>query len=160
MSTTDILSACLARLALFVASPGYPVAWPGVHLDPPNTGYWLEPRFFPNEPTNYGWDDAACINAVGFFQVLVMYRPGGGQINASDIADDVIDYFAKGQVLGPVRVYKKPHQSPAVMLDDKSYIPVTIQYRGLISIVDVSTATDVVNGGVLVTNNSIQVVNT
>lgn len=155
MATATILTACLDRLILFAASPGYTIAHPGIKFTPPSTGYWLEPQLFPNEPANYGWDDDARLTEIGFFQVLVMYRPGEGQVNATEIADAIIAYFPKGQILGPVRVYKRPHQSPPVVLSDKAYIPVTIPYRELVTTTapTFSLTTDVLD----VDGNTIQV---
>jgi len=108
-----------------------PIAWPGVPKDPPDSGMWLEARLFPNEPTDPVWDSDGCINARGFFQVLVFDRPGKGVFDASELADLIIANFPKSTYIGPVRVLKKPWQSPVVTDSDKFFIPVTISYSGL-----------------------------
>lgn len=129
---TEILEACLARLADFAdQSPPVLVAWPGIEFNPPSTGRWLEARLFPNEPRDLAWDDNSCHDMFGFFQVNVYYRPGTGQVTPSQLADDIIAYFPKGLVLGPVRVEKRGWQSPAVTDEDKLFIPVTIRWRGI-----------------------------
>lgn len=129
--TTEIFNACLARLATFDYSPSLPILWPGIDGDPPSTGIWLDVKLFPNEPRDLAWDNDSCHETFGFFQIRVYYRPGVGQIEPSEIADSLIDYFPKGFELGPVRVRKRGWQSPAVDDDDKLYIPVTIQWRGI-----------------------------
>lgn len=129
--TTEILSACLAKLAAFDSSPAIPVAWPGIEFDSPSEGTWLEARLFPNEPRDLAWGDDSCHDMFGFFQINVYYRPGVGQVSPSQIADDLIAFFPKGLVLGPVRVRKRAWQSPAVTDEDKLFIPVTIPWRGI-----------------------------
>jgi len=130
MSTTDILTACLGRLNTLTDAP--PIAWPGINFEPPSSGLWLEPVFFPNEPADLAWEDESCHEAIGFFQVGVYYRPGGGQVEPSQMADAIIAHFPKGLEIGPVRVRKRAWQSPAVTDDgSRLYIPVTIPWRGI-----------------------------
>lgn len=112
-------------------SPALPIAWPGIHFTPPATGMWLEAKLFPNEPRDLAWDADGCALQRGFLQVMVGYRPGGGQVNASQIADAVITHFSKATELGPVRVSKMPYQTPPLTEADKLYIPVTVPYRGI-----------------------------
>jgi hypothetical protein len=131
MTTTSVLSAFLTRLDTLAFSPEIPIAWPGVVYDPPSTGMWLEASLFPNEPRELSWDSDSCHDTRGFCQVSVFYRKGGGQVDASTTADAIIAHFPKGLALGPVRVQKRPWQSPAVPLDDRIFIPVTIRYQGI-----------------------------
>jgi hypothetical protein len=132
MSTTDILEAAFQKLKAFVYSPAPEILWPGVNEDPPQSGMWLQPGFFPNEPEDIAWGDDSCVDTRGFFQILVYYRPGQGQEAPSEMADALIAFFPKGLALGPVRVRKRPWQSPAVTEDgSKLFIPVTIPYQGL-----------------------------
>lgn len=131
--TTEILEACFGRMQTLGLSPALPIAWPGIHFTPPDSGMWLEVKLFPNEPLDPSWNNDACTLARGFFQVMVGYRPGTGQVAASRIADAVCAHFAKGTDLGPVRVLKKPWQSPELTDTDKIFIPVTIPYRGFTS---------------------------
>lgn len=131
--TTSILTACLQRLETLGISPELPIAWPGINFTQPDTGMWLEAKLFPNEPMNYSMDNDGCHAARGFFQVIVGYRPGVGQINPSLIADAVIAHFSKGTPLGPVRVVKSPWQSPEITEGSFLMIPVTIPYYGLTS---------------------------
>jgi len=163
-TTTDIASDLLARLATLTLSPPLPVAWPGVHKTPPSNGMWLESRFIPGEGGDLVWGNATQKNTRGSLLVRVYYRPGtntgqSSQVAASEIADAVIDLFPKGMGIGAVRINKAAWQGPAVDLEGKSYIPVIVPYLGIVSV----AAFDefyVVNSGVNVTNNSIQVVNT
>lgn len=133
MSATPILEAFLARLATFTYSPQPEILWPGIQSDPPDEGMWLKPDFFPNRNRDRNWDDDACVERIGFCQVLVYFRvrPEVGEIRPSELADAIIDFFPKGTVLGPVRVKEQPSRSPKIDEDpSRSYIPVTIHYQG------------------------------
>lgn len=139
MSTADILEAFATRLKALVLSPVLPIAWPGIPKTPPSTGMWLEARFFPNEPMDLTWGYESQQDTIGFFQVVVYFRPGvntgqSSQVDASGVADEVIAHFPKGLVVDMVRVRKVSWQSPAIDLEGKSFIPVTIPYRGIIAI--------------------------
>ncbi len=131
MSTTEIMEAAFDRLIDFVYTPQPDILWPGIQEEPPESGMWLQPGFFPNEPKDLAWDIDACVDTRGFFQVLVYFRPGQGSIGPSELADVLIAFFPKGLDLGPVRILKRPWQSPMVTEDaSKLYIPVTIPYKG------------------------------
>jgi len=132
MSTTDILEAALSALNAFPYSPTPTILWPGIQSSPPDEGIWLVPGLFPNETRDIAWDNDSCVDTRGFFQILVYYRPGQGQIEPSELADALVSYFPKGSGIGPVRVRKRPWQSPAVVEDaDRIFIPVTVPYEGL-----------------------------
>ena len=132
MTTTAILEAAFQKLESFPYSPQPEIMWPGIQETPPQEGIWLQPGFFPNEPQDIAWDNDGCVDTRGFFQILVYFRPGQGQIEPSDMADALIAYFPKGSDLGPVRIRKRPWQSPAVTEDaSKLFIPVTVPYKGL-----------------------------
>lgn len=130
--STEILVACAQHLSTFDYSPMPEIIYPGRQAKPPDTGTWLEASFFPNEPENLAWDENAYDDVRGFFQVLVGYRQNVGQVVPSEVADAVIAHFAKGTVLGPVKVSKRPYQMPSVVEDgSRLYIPVTIRYQGV-----------------------------
>jgi len=132
MSTTAIIEAAFQLLETFSYLPQPPILYPGIQSEPPQTGMWLQPGVFPNEPDDIAWDDDACVDTRGFFQILVYFRPGQGLIAPSELADALIAFFPKGSDLGPVRVLKRPWQSPAVTEDgSKLFIPVTVSYKGL-----------------------------
>ena len=132
MSTTEILEALFEKLESFVYSPQPDVLWPGKQEDPPEAGMWLQPGLFPNETGDIAWDNDACVDTRGFAQILVYFRPDQGQPDPSKLADALIAFFPKGSDLGPVRVRKRPWQSPMITQDaSKLYIPVTISYKGL-----------------------------
>lgn len=133
MTATVILNACLELLEDFVYVPQPVVMWPGIQTDPPDEGFWLEPKLFPNENMDPAWDDDACARVRGFFQIKVYYRvrPDAGVIQPMQLADALIAHYPKGTVLGPVRVRKKPYQSPYIDEDaSRSFIPVTVPYQG------------------------------
>lgn len=132
--STAILEAFILRLKTFSYSPQPAIKDPNIKFNPPGVGMWLEPSYFPNEPDNEPWDDDGCRMYRGFCQVMIGYRSDIGQLAPSRLADAIIAHFPKGTQLGPVGVYKKPWQRPAVKDLDKSsqnFIPVTIPYRGL-----------------------------
>ena len=134
MATTDILLACLEALDGFVYQPQPAVLMPGLKEDPPSEGFWLVPSFFPNETVNVSWGITSCSEFRGFFQIRLYFRanPRVGSIAPSRLADALIDHFPKGTVFGPVRVSKRPWQSPLVVEDaSKNFIPITIPYLGL-----------------------------
>lgn len=132
MSTTEILEAALAKLETFVYVPQPEIMWPGIQEDPPQEGIWLQIRFNPNEPHDDAWSNDACIDTRGHLRILVYFRPGQGQLVPSELADALIAFYPKGSALGPVRVSKRPWQSPMVTEDSsKLFIPVTVPYMGL-----------------------------
>lgn len=161
-TTTDIVTDLLERLDTL--TPSLPIAWPGVHKDPPSSGMWLETRFLPAEPQDLVWDNDTQKQTSGGLLVRVCYRPKNAatsQYAASEIADTIIDLFPKGLGVGAVRIRKAPFQGPAVDLKGSSFIPVIIPYLGIISVpVEITDTFYVVNNGVYVVNNGIQVINT
>jgi len=132
MSTTAIIEAALQKMETFTHSPQPSILYPGIQSEPPESGMWLQPSVFPNEPGNIAWDNDSCVDTRGFFQILVYFRPGQGVIDPSELADALIAFFPKGSDLGPVRIRKRPWQSPAVTEDaSKLFIQVTVPYKGL-----------------------------
>ena len=141
--STAILTALVTRLSTLVLSPVLPVMWPGIPHKPPSSGMWLEARYFPNEPGDLTWDNDGMQDTIGFFQVSVYYRPGQDSlIAASEVADLIVEYFPKGLPLGRVRVRKGAWQSPAIDLQGKSFIPITIPYRGILA----TSGTEITDG--------------
>jgi len=130
--STEILQAALERLLAFDYTPPVPVLWPGLNQVPPQTGLWIEASLFPNEPQDDTWDATQCALDRGFFQLLVGYRPGAGEKPASELADALIAWFAKGTAFGDVRVLKRGTRGPSFVDDgNKLFIPVTLHYIGL-----------------------------
>jgi hypothetical protein len=129
--STNILTACFERLQTLSYSPAPTVLWPGLNQTPPQDGPWLEAGYFPNEPLDRTWNADSCAEQRGFFQVLVGYRPGDGEIEPSELADAVVAHFPKALDLGGVVVTKQPTRGPSFVDEgDKLFIPVTISYRG------------------------------
>jgi hypothetical protein len=131
VSTTDIVQAAFEKLDSFEYEPQPEILWPGKQEKPPDSGMWLEPKVFPNEPDDIAWDNDSCVDTRGWFQILVYFRPGQGVLEPGVLADALIDFFPKGSALANVRVRKRPWQSPVVTDKDKLFIPVTIPYREL-----------------------------
>ena len=132
MSTTDIIESVFELLESFGYSPQPAILYPGIQSDPPQNGIWLEPSVFPNEPEDIAWDNDSCVDTRGFVQILVCFRQGQGVIEPSELADALIDAFSKGLSIGPVRVLKRPWQSPVVVEDSsRLFIQVTVPYKGL-----------------------------
>jgi hypothetical protein len=145
MTEADIYDAFCVALTAFAAqsSPAIPVAYPDVHFTPPDTGVWLEARFFPNETDNYGLaNDGGSVHK-GFLQVGICYRSGAGLANTLTMLASVLDEFAKGTILGPARIDRKPWASAVLQMDDKNVVPVTIPYHAFI--VAAESAADVDN---------------
>jgi len=126
---SDILNAALQHMDSLATS--LPIAWPGVNFTPPQSGMWFEVRHFPNESENLGLEDSASNLFIGFLQVAVFTRTGSGIVKLTEEAEKIQAHFAKGTEFGPVRVRKRPHQSPPVPSDEAIFIPVTISYRGI-----------------------------
>lgn len=135
-TNTERLTAFLEHLELFdypvpSGDPEVVILWPGIQEEPPEEGYWLEPKLFPGEPVDRSWDNNSCAHPRGFFQVKVYYRvrPDLGVIGPSMLADAIIAYFPKGTAIADVRIKKEPYQSSPVDEDaSRSFIPVTIHY--------------------------------
>jgi hypothetical protein len=108
-----------------------PASYSGVDFTPPDKGLWVEVKAFPNEPENISWDADGQQVYLGFMQVSIYFRSGAGIIDASEKADKIIEYFAKGKDLGPVKVERRPFTGPVIADDDYLFIPVTIPYRGI-----------------------------
>lgn len=125
--STNILEACHTRLKAFSYTPAPEILWPNIQETPPAEGLWIEAGYFPNEPADDTWDDG-CANDRGFFQMLVGYRKGTGEIAASELADALVAWFPKKTDLGGVMVRKKPTRGPAFTDEDKVFIPITVFY--------------------------------
>jgi hypothetical protein len=131
----DLYDAFATAFATFAAglSPALPVSWPGIHFTPPDEGSWLELRLFPNETQNYGLADDAPALHQGMLQVGVCTRPGGGIVDALQVAGAVVAAFPKGTQVGPVSVQRKPWISGVLTESDRIVHPVTIPYRGFVA---------------------------
>lgn len=131
--STSILTACFEHLQTLDYSPQPEILWPGLNKKPPQSDLWLEPGYFPNEPLDDTWENDSCAEQRGFFQVLVGYRPGTGEVAPSELADALVTLFAKGTDLAGVVIRKQPTRSPSFVDDgDKLFIPVTMSYRGFL----------------------------
>jgi len=127
MSNSSILDAFINHL-----STTLPVAYQGINFTPPDSGEWLEVKFFPN-PNNrlfIGSNDP--VEVRGIFQITVCYRPGSGVINGAETAQSIIDQYPQDAAIGSVKVELKPWDSGPIEEDERISHPITIRYRGLI----------------------------
>ena len=116
---------------LIAASLGYEVAWPGVNFDPPTSGTWLQVRFLPNSGSQPGYGVSDSVYKQGIYQVTACARPGGGAIDLTDVAREIIDSFPRGTVISNnIRVTREPYDGSLISTEDKIMIPVTIEYAG------------------------------
>lgn len=130
MIERDIWAAFSAAVDSFAAqvSPPLPVLHQGVHGTPPDAGNWLETRFFPNKTRNYGLSDDGPSEHRGFCQISVCSRGGEGIIWTLEFANEAVEFFDKGTLLGQARVESKPYISAVVIATERVSHPVTIPY--------------------------------
>lgn len=134
MVDADIYGAFAVLVNTFAASlsPSLTVSFPGRDFTPPDSGQWLEVRFFPNETLNYGLANSGPSDHRGFVQVTVCERTSDtGIVSGLTLAGAVVTEFAKGTTAGDATVERKPWISSVVTMDDRLCYPVTIPYRRL-----------------------------
>lgn len=127
-----IYTAFADRVGTFAAARALPVAWPGVHFTPPETGAWLEVKFVPNETRDLGLG-TDFMQARGFGQVTCYARPGAGIVDPLTLAGEVIAAFPKGTPLGAATVERQPWVSSVLTAPDLVLAYVTIRYSGGVS---------------------------
>lgn len=124
----DIMQAFFT--ALDDAAFGYPIAWPNVSFDPPNSGIWLEVTHFPNR----GIDDSLSSKNIirqGILQVTVMGRQNTGVFDLEQAAAEVAAVFPKLTALSDVKVSRVPYTTTAIAVSDgRVELPLTIEYSG------------------------------
>lgn len=132
MTASVIRSAFFGRLTAYGGVfDAKPVLWPGVSQKPPESGQWLEPKLFPNEPAVYGWELNSQVLHRGFFQILVGFRPGRGEGEAIDTAQRLARLFPYGfHVSQGIRVSQAPTLGPTIYREHRAYVPLTIPYLG------------------------------
>ena len=125
---SDILQAFFTELS--DAALGYPIAWPNVPFERPNTGQWLEVTHFPNKGLDVTLAGQSVIRQ-GLFQVAVVNTQNGGIFDLEVAAAEVAAVFPKLTPLANVRVSAVPYSSSAISVDDgRVALPVTIAYSG------------------------------
>lgn len=131
MIETSIWEAFSAAIASFAAgvSPPIPVIHQGTSAAPPDTGMWIETRFFPNETDNYGVANAGPSTHKGFCQATVCVRPGVGNIGALAVAESIVSAFKKGTAIGPAKTERQPWISSVLVESDRLRNPITIRYK-------------------------------
>lgn len=115
---------------LSVSGFSHPISWPGIDFTTPTTGYWIESSFFPNVGDQPGLAYDSAELKQGLFQVDVYTRPGSGEIALQEQAQIVADAFPRGTFLiDRVRIIRA-YLSASIKMDDRIFIPVTIEYTG------------------------------
>lgn len=110
------------------AALGYPISYPSITFDTPDSGNWLELSFMPNTGIDQGIESPTVIKQ-GLLQVNVGGQPNGGLIPLQNIADTVAALFPKNSVLsGIVRISRTPYTTDIISLDDRQLLPITIMY--------------------------------
>lgn len=119
------------RLAAFV--PSIPIAYEGVHFDPPSGQLYLSCQLVVRTP-----DDP--VFGTGYyrekleFQIFVIDELGNGTGPALTKAEAIRNWFAKGTTLFedsiPVHILRTPHVSGPGRTTDKVVIPVIIYALG------------------------------
>lgn len=113
------------------AALGYPIAWPAVKFQPPDSGQWLEVGYAPNSDLDNALAYDSGFIPRGIFQVIVYDRPNGGTFTAGAIAEQIQALYAKGTAItGQVRIIKRPEILPMDAMDDRFGIVVSIEYSG------------------------------
>ena len=126
--TTNAQIATAFFTTVNTAALGYPIAYPSITFDPPDTGNWLELSFMPNTGINPGISSPTVIKQ-GLLQVNVGGKPNGGLIPLETIADTVAALFPMNSVLSDnVRISRTPYTTDIIPLDDRQLLPITIEY--------------------------------
>lgn len=111
-------------------TPSLPVAYPAVNFTPPSEGAWLDVKWFPNQPNNYGIGGELCQMEQGVAQITVIMPIGGGYVAADELARSVVDFFPKGTSLGGVTIYRQPWAMAALTDSTWLRVPVSILWQG------------------------------
>lgn len=130
---TTLYTAVAQAVSSFATSESLPVLYPGVGGNPPDTGLWLELRFFYNDTLAYGLADGGPSLVDGFIRIGVADQPHGGIVAALEIVDKIASAFDKGYVIDEdsnTRIYEAPSVSGVLELDDRVLVPVTLRFRG------------------------------
>lgn len=123
----NAMATAVAGFAQQHASPELRVAYPGLHFDPPDSGIWLELRWFQNGSDEYGIANDGPSVPRGFFRLIVCQRPGA--INeAVGLAEAIISNWSKGTYIGPARIDETPSLGGPVEEPNRVSHPVTIRY--------------------------------
>jgi hypothetical protein len=109
----------------------HPIAWPGRNFAPPETGYWLEVLFMPNQGIDNGLAPTDATVPQGIFQVNVFARPGAGIIGINTLAGQIKALYPKNATIaGLVRVQRHPYSVEINSEPDRLMIMVTVPYTG------------------------------
>lgn len=128
-TNAQLLSELCSRLQ--IAALGYPIAWPGVDFQPPESGIWLEVSFFPTQGIDQGLAPGDTVVPQGIFQIAVMARSGVGYVPVLAASDSVMAVYPKNTtIIAPVRVQRAPYVFDLPVSGDRIGAIVTVPYSG------------------------------
>lgn len=130
-----ILAALLDHLGTLTFSPALAIAYPGVTFPPAGQqkpDNYLQVSFLPNRTDTLSVGKGRQMHQ-GILQVSVYWKAGLGYVKPLDVADRIIEHFAKGTRLVSndvkVKIDRKPWVSGPLQEPDRVQFPITILYR-------------------------------
>ncbi len=108
--------------------PALPVAYPGIKFTPPQSGYWLEPLVFRNQPIDGANPDFAPLDR-GVLQITVCMRPGIGIVGLTNISNQIRSAFPKNTKFSDgLKITATPYNLTVITEDDRIILPVSMTY--------------------------------
>lgn len=87
----------------------WPILWPGVGGQPPDSGGWVEIHYHPLESLDNGLGDGDGVIERGIMNISIMSRPGYGLAPLQRAAEELVRFFPKGLRLNElVRIVAHP----------------------------------------------------
>lgn len=151
--TVDIYDAFCAQVEAFAAAQDLMVAYPNIHsnaahesgvikpwgemvagIDPwggiPEADMWLTVLAFWNRSQNYGLGNDGPTIERGIFRIVVVSIAGIGIVKPQVIAENALQHFKKGALLGPARIDQAPDfEGGPLQYGDRCLCPVNIRWR-------------------------------
>ena len=116
------------------ANPSLPVKYVGRTFKTPNSGMWLEVLYIPNNILNEFWDESKTYQ--GILRLLFhSIMDDSGAYAATDLAESVASYFAKGLTLTDpsesvnVRIVENANLLSIIEQAPEMLLPVSIRYQ-------------------------------
>lgn len=128
-----IMTALLARLASFAASPALPVAYPNVSFTSPAGGKYLRVHFIPNVTQRHFIGSGDPHRYIGILQVSVCWSINVGETAPREVAGAIAAHFPCDLKLVAdectVRITKRPDVSDLMVQDTGVLTPVSIEWE-------------------------------
>ncbi len=129
--TRSIETAFQFHLAEFAEQAGVAVALPNSTYKR-TTGFpYIKASFLPGEPSQATLGPDGSNRHVGIFQATLFWQEGKGMSAPGEMADEIVDHFARGTVLtqgDEVISITRAYAGPAMIEPGWLYIPITVQY--------------------------------